>query len=139
MAEIGGEEYPAGDRVARVWADLDKTDRGAGIGRVGMADAVDRVDHPRRTDQRVAAPRHRRRPGMRLLTGDGDLVPALALGAGDDTDRQARRFEDRPLLDMRLEISGDRAVADRFGAGKPDPIELGAEGDAGDVVRPGKT
>jgi hypothetical protein len=45
---------------------------------------------------------------MRLLTGDGDFVPALALGAGDDADRQARRFEDRSLLDMRLEIGGDR-------------------------------
>ncbi len=104
-----------------------------------MADPVDRVDHPRGTDQRVAPPRHRRRPGMRLLTGDGDLVPALALGAGDDADRLARRFEDRPLLDMRLEIGGDRMAADRLGAGKADPFEFGAEGYAGEVVGPGQT
>ena len=29
------------------------------------------------------------------------------------------RFEDRPLLDMRLEIGGDRAAADRLGPAKP--------------------
>ena len=32
----------AGDRVARVRADLDKADRGAGVRRVGMADMIDR-------------------------------------------------------------------------------------------------
>ena len=60
MAEIDGEEHPAGDRVARVRADLDKTDRAAGIGRMRVPDPVDRIDHPRRTDQRVPAPRHPR-------------------------------------------------------------------------------
>ena len=134
MAEIDGEEHPAGDRVARVGADLDKADRGAGIGRVGVADPVDRVDHPRRADQRVLAPRHRRRPGMRLLAGDGDLVPALALRAGDDADRVAGRFEDRPLLDMRLEIGGDRVPADRLWPGKADAFEFGAERQLGRVV-----
>ena len=106
---------------------------------MGMADPVDRVDHARRTDQRVAPPRHRRRPGMRLLAGDRDLVPALALGAGHHADRHARRFEDRPLLDMRLEIGGDRPAADRLGTGEADPRELGAEGDAGQIVRPRQT
>ena len=82
-----------------------------------MTDAVDRVDHPRCTDQRVAPPRHRCRPGMRLLAGDGHLVPALPLGAGHHADRLACGFEDRPLLDMGLEIGGDRTAADRFGPG----------------------
>jgi hypothetical protein len=50
---------------------------------------------------------------MRLLAGHGHLVPALPLGAGHHTDRLARGFEDRPLLDMGLEIGGDRAAADR--------------------------
>src|SRR6516225_11182430 len=71
---------------------------------------------------------------MRLLPGDGDLVPALALGAGHHADRLARRFEDRPLLDMRLEIRGDRTSAYRLDTRETDPFELGAEGDAGQVI-----
>ena len=101
---------------------------------MGIADMVDHVDHPRRTDQRVVPPRHRRRPGMRLLTSDRDLVPALALRAGHDPDRLARRFEDRPLLDMRLEIGGDRPPTNRFRPGKANPFELSAEGHAGEIV-----
>src|SRR6516225_1613020 len=38
MADIDGKEYTSGDRVARVWADLHKADRGAGVGRVRMTD-----------------------------------------------------------------------------------------------------
>src|SRR5204863_7508671 len=122
--------------VERVRADLDKADGGAGIRRVRVADPVDRVDHAGGANQRVAAARHWRRPGMRLLAGDGDLVPALPLGAGDDADRQAGGFEDRALLDMRLEIGGDRAAAYRFEPGEADPRELGAEGHTGQVVGP---
>src|SRR5262252_2301112 len=107
MPEIDCEKDAARDRVARVWADLDKADRGAGVGRMRVTDAVDGIDHPRGADQRVAPPRHRCRPGMRLLAGDGDLIPALALRPSDDADRLLHRFEDRPLLDMRLEIGGD--------------------------------
>src|SRR5262249_2338902 len=92
-----------------------------------MTDAVDGVDHARCTDQRVAPPRHRGRPGMSLLAGDGDFIPSLALRAGHDTNRQAGRFEDRPLLDMHFEISRDRVSAYRLWAGKADPLELGAE------------
>ena len=104
-----------------------------------MADKVDPVDHAGGTNQCVAPPRHRRRPGMRFLTGYRDFVPALALGAGDDADRLARRFEDRPLLDMRLEIGGNRLSADRLGTGKADPPEFGAEGDPCQVVGTGQT
>src|SRR5215831_6917506 len=136
MAEVDREEDLAGDRVARVRADLDKADRRAGEGRMSVADTVDRVDHAGGTDQRIASPRHRCRPGMRLLAGGVDVVPALALGAGDDADRQACRLENRPLLDMRLEIGLDWPAADRLGAGKADALELGTECDAGNVVRP---
>src|SRR5689334_21088082 len=136
MAEIDREEHAAGDRVARVRADLHKAARRAGIGGVRVADPVDRVDHASGPDQSVAPPRHRGRPGMRLLSADRDLVPALALRPGNDADWLLRSFEDRPLLDMRLEISGDRPAADRFRTGKADPLELGAERDAGQIVRP---
>ena len=101
-----------------------------------MADPVDRIDHPRGADQRIASSRHRRRPGMRFLARDGDLVPALPLRAGDDADRFCRGFEDRPLLDMRLEIGRDRALADRLRSGKADALQFGAECDAGDIVGP---
>jgi hypothetical protein len=73
---------------------------------------------------------------MRFLPGYRDFVPALTLGAGDDADRLARRFEDRPLLDMRFEIGGDRLSADRLGTGEADSPEFGAEGDAGDRRSP---
>src|SRR6516225_1230434 len=95
--------------------------------------------NPRGPDQRVAPPRHRRLPGMRLLTGYRDLVPALALGAGDEADWLARHFEDRALVDMRLEIGGDWPAADRLQAGEADPLELGAELDVGQVVQPCQT
>jgi hypothetical protein len=52
------------------------------------------------------------------------------------TDRLACGFKDRPLLDMGFQIGGDRAAADRFGAGKADPLELGAERYTVRVVRP---
>ncbi len=89
---------------------------------MGVADLVDRVDHPRRANQGVAPARHRGRPGMGLLAGHRDLVPALALRPGDDADREARGFEDRALLDMRLEIGRDRAASDRRRPGKADAL-----------------
>ena len=76
---------------------------------------------------------------MRFLPGYRDFVPALALGADDDADRLARRFEDRPLLDMRLEIGVNRIATDRLGTGKADPPEFGAEGDPCQVVGTGRT
>src|SRR5690348_6250493 len=75
---------------------------------------------------------------MRLLAGDGDLVPALALRAGNDADRQTGGFEDRPLLDMRLEIGRDLAPTDRRRAGKADAFELGAEREIGGIVVTGR-
>src|SRR6516225_9930195 len=139
MSKIDREEYPAGDRVARIGADLHEADRRARKRRVGVADAVDGIDHAGSSDQRITPPRHRRRPGMCLLPGDRDLVPALALRTRDDTDRLAGGFEDRPLLDMRLEIGCDRLAADRLGTGEPDALEFGAERDAAHIVRPCQT
>ena len=44
---------------------------------MGIANPIGGIYHARRPDERVAPPQHRRRPGMRLLAGDRDLVPAL--------------------------------------------------------------
>src|ERR1051325_6486475 len=79
-----------------------------------------------------------RRRGMGFLTGHGDLVPALALRPGHDADRQPGGFEDRPLLDMRLEIGFDRTVADRPGSGKADAAEFAAERQVGRVIVAGR-
>ncbi len=86
------------------------------------------LHHARRADQRVAAAVHRRRAGMGFLPGQGQLVPALALGVGDHADGLVLGLEDRPLLDMRLEIGADRALAHRLGAGIADALQLLAHG-----------
>ena len=44
---------------------------------------------------------------MRVLAGDGDVVPALAERALHDADRGLRVFEHRALLDVCLEVSAD--------------------------------
>src|SRR5262249_2006665 len=85
---------------------------------------------------RIAPLRHRRRPRMRLLSRDGDLVPALPLRAGNDTDGLLLVFEDWALLDVRFEIGPDFPSADGLGTGEADAIELRAHADARWIVRP---
>ena len=65
---------------------------------------VHQVDDPRRRHQRVLARRGRRGAGMRILAGGHRVVPHLRLRAGDDADLLALALQDRPLLDMQLEI-----------------------------------
>ena len=48
---------------------------------------------------------------MAFATGQRDLVPALTLRAAHDPDGLLLVFQDRALLDMRLEIGGRRPVA----------------------------
>ena len=62
------------------------------------------------------------------------VVPARALGAGDDADPQPLGLEDRPLLDVQLEQRADLAAADRALAGVADPLELRADRPAGRVL-----
>ena len=71
---------------------------------------------------------------MRFHAGQRDLVPALALRAGDDADGLPLRFENRSLLDMRLEIGADRGPAPRL-ALVADALERLAEADAVHVAR----
>ena len=81
-------------------------------------------------DQRIAPAFHGRRAGMALHAGPRDLVPALALRAGDDADRLVLPLEDRPLLDMRLEEGADRPAADRLLAVIADLLQRLAEAHA---------
>ena len=103
-AQIDREPGLARDHVARGGLDRDHADGGVRGRGMLVADRIDQLDHARGTDERVAAPVHRRRAGMRFKTGDGDLVPALAHGGGDHADGLAALLQIRPLLDVRLEI-----------------------------------
>ena len=94
---------------------------------MGVADVVHRLDDAGSTQQRILAPRHRRRPGMALDALDVDLVPPLPVGERHDPDIVAAFFEDRTLLDVRLQERMHRPAADRRLALVADPRELIAE------------
>src|SRR5260370_1063086 len=81
-------------------------------------------------DQRVAAALHGCGPGVAFHAGPRDLVPALALRAGDDSDRLLLALEDRPLLNMRLEEGADQPAADRLLAVVADRLQRLAEAHA---------
>jgi len=67
---------------------------------------------------------------MRVLTRHGDFIPTHALNAGDDADRLAFLFQDRPLLDMQFEQAGETALSDGFGAAIADYFERLTKADA---------
>ena len=62
------------------------------------------LEDPRHRQPGVHPHRHRRRAGMRLPAGQGELEPPEPLAVGDDADLPALGLEDRPLLDVQLEI-----------------------------------
>ena len=114
MAEIDAEKNLAGNDVAAVRLVLDQADGADRVGRVFAGDGVDALDHARGADQRVLAQRHRRRAGVRCLSGDGDFVPAYALHALHRADHAAFGFQDRALLDVQFEHRGKFACAGFF-------------------------
>ena len=69
---------------------------------------LQRADHRDRRAHRVLAAGERRRAGVARLAIDLDHVPACALDAGDHADLVPARLELRPLLDVRLDVGGDR-------------------------------
>ncbi len=56
--------------------------------------------------ERVAAPVHRRRPGMGGLPTPGDPVALDAERPEDDAERETEALEHRALLDVQLEVRG---------------------------------
>src|SRR4029077_17398766 len=128
MAEVDGHEHLAGDGVARLRLALEHADpRAAGGPVAGLARRDDQLG---RADQRVASSFHGRGAGVALHAGPADLVPALALRAGDDADGLLLALEDRALLDMGLEEGTDLASADLFFAVIADLLQRIAEGHA---------
>src|SRR6187401_2054466 len=71
-----------------------------------LRDVTDLEGELRRCGQRVAPLVHRRRPRMRGLAPEGDLVALDAEGAEDDAERDVHRLEHGPLLDVQLEVGG---------------------------------
>ncbi len=94
------------------------------------ADGVHRLDQPRGAEQRVLAQMHRRRAGVRILTGERHLVPAHRLNAGDDADVMPFGLQDRPLLDMQFEERRQRMLAAALGPAIADRIQRRGEGHA---------
>ena len=72
---------------------------------------------------------------MRLLAGQGELEPPEPLAVGDDADLPALGLEDRPLLDVQLEIGVHLPRADLLLALPADPLQLVAEPLAVEVGR----
>ena len=127
------EVYPnsrniiAGNDVARVRIDLDMAHRAHGVGLVVHRHLVHQLGHPRHAETGIAALRHRRRAGMRVLARQPHLEPPQALAVGDDADVDALVLEDRPLLDMQLEERLHRAAAHLLVALPADALQLVAE------------
>ena len=95
---------------------------------MAQRDAVDRLDHPGRPEQGVPAPIHGHGPGVAFVALDRHHEAALALAAQHHAHRLALGLEDRPLLDMGLEIGRHRVAADGLRAGIADALELPAHG-----------
>ena len=96
---------------ARCWASsgtLDAADGEAHLVGLVVHQLLQRADHRDRGAHRVLAAGERRRAGVTRLAIDLDRVPACALDAGDHADLMAARLELRPLLDVRLDVGGDR-------------------------------
>ena len=85
------------------------------------------LDDPRHREPGVDPHRHRRRAGVRLLAGQRELQPPEPLAVGDDADLLALGLEDRPLLDVQLEVGVHLPRADRLVALPADPLQLVAE------------
>lgn len=58
--------------------------------------------------QRVTPVGHGQRAGVSALTLDDDVECLLSLDAGDHADHALLRLQDRPLLDVRLDVSRQR-------------------------------
>ena len=73
-------------------------------------DAIHHVDESRGREQRVVPLVHRGRAGVILESGDRDLPLLDPDDSLDDADVDLRRVERAALLDVQLEVAGDRAL-----------------------------
>ncbi|MCY1516841.1 hypothetical protein D9M68_514980 [compost metagenome] len=124
VAQVDRELDRAGNHVARAGVEIDHAHGATAVRREVMGDAHDLLHHVGGAIECVAAQRHRRGAGVGFHAGDGHVVPAQAQRAGDYADHLVRRFQHRPLLDMRLEVSAHRPPAHLVGAGIADGLQF---------------
>src|SRR5206468_864680 len=113
--------------VAAVGIGIEHATGRHGEWRMREAQTIDQFHDAGGAEQRILAPRHRRRAGVALEAGQRDLEPALPLPVCDDADIDVLVFENRPLLDVKFEKAVDRPLPDWFGALEPDPLQFLAE------------
>ncbi|CFP00311.1 Uncharacterised protein [Bordetella pertussis] len=124
VAQVDRERHLAGNDVARGRIDVGHAHGAAPLGGVVQRDAHDFLHQVRGGVQGVAAHGHGRGAGVRLHAGHGDVVPAQAERAGDHADDLVLGFQDGALLDMRLEVLAQLALAHRRVAGVADARQL---------------
>ncbi len=128
VAHVAGELRVLGEDARLVRPRDQAGHRGLALGRVVLpADVVDRDREHRRAHQRVAPAVHRRRPRVGGLAVDVHVHAARRVAAHHDAHRHRLAIEDRPLLDVQLEVGVDRAAAHRGLAVVADALELAAE------------
>ena len=134
VAQVGSELHAARNHVARAREHVDRADRAATVRRVAQRDGYGLLHQPGSGLQRVAAQRHRRRAGVRLLAGHRDVVPALAERTGHGADHDGGVFQHRALFDVRFEIRREERCAGRDGGCRvacvADGLERGLDADA---------
>ena len=111
-AKVDGKLHVARNDVGRARPDFEAPDGGDEMG-LGAGARFDGERHLGGRRQGVAAEVHRRRPGVARDAVDADLEPRCAVDGGDDAERQPFSFQDRALLDMRLDEGCDICRADR--------------------------
>ncbi|MNS92864.1 hypothetical protein D3C72_1270100 [compost metagenome] len=130
MTEVEGHAHFARNDVARTGIGLQAADGAAGMRLVAEGGAVDGADDHRSADQCIFAQVHRRRAGMRFDAAKFEVEPLLPQSTEHHADGFLFVFEDRALLDVRLEIGADLMPADLARASVADRVERFANGDA---------
>ena len=133
VPQIHREAHLAGHHVARVGLDLHEPHRAAPVRLVAVRKRIDLGDDPGGGEQRILAQAHGRGSGVGVLAVDHHVVPAQPEGAHDDAEHLFLVLENRPLLDVRLEVGADGTAADLLRAGEADLVERLADRDAVEI------
>ena len=99
---------PARDDVVRARLRRDVADRGDAAGETRRHRLAHAEHEGRGPEGRVAARVHRGRPGMPRLALEHDAERGRADDPRDDADVDAGAVEHRALLDVELEVAGER-------------------------------
>src|SRR5512138_616605 len=108
VAELERADDDAGDHVRRARLGLDAPDGADLPARYARHDPIHRFDELRGREQRVVPLIHRRRAGVVREAGDGDLPLVDADDALDYADVELLAVERTTLLDVQLDVGGDR-------------------------------